>query len=74
MKPKVWKRYIGDSFEIIKKDQRDKFTDRLNNIDPTVSIKFTDEPETDSKIPFMDALSHTSSTPSTQARHYQDSS
>ena len=23
MKPKVWRRYVDDSFEIIKKDQRD---------------------------------------------------
>ena len=26
MRPKIWKRYVDDSFEIIKADQRDSFT------------------------------------------------
>ena len=55
MKPKIWKRYIDDSFEIIKKDQRDPFTDYLNSIDPTGSIKFTDESEVEKTISFLDA-------------------
>ena len=42
-------------FEIIKKDQRDPFTDHLDSIDPTGSIKFTDEPEVQKTIPFLDA-------------------
>ena len=44
MKPKIWKRYMNDSFEIIKKGQRDPFTDHLNSIDPTGNVKFTDKP------------------------------
>ena len=40
MKQKIWKRYIDDSLEIMKKDQKDPFTDHLNSIDPTGSIKF----------------------------------
>ena len=55
MKPKIWRRYVDDSFDIIKKDQRDPFTKHLNSIDPTDSIKFTDEPEVDKTIPFLDA-------------------
>ena len=35
MKPKMWKRYIDDSFEIVKKNQRDLFTDHLNSMDIT---------------------------------------
>ena len=26
MKPKIWKRYVDNSFDIIKKDQRNPFT------------------------------------------------
>ena len=55
MKTKIWKRYVDDSFEIIKKDQRDSFTEHLNSINPTGSIKFTDEPQVDKTIPFLDA-------------------
>ena len=41
-------------FEIVKKDQWDPFTEHLNIIDPTGSIKFTDEPEVEKTIPFLD--------------------
>ena len=56
MKPKIWKRYVDDSFKIIKQDQRDPFTDHLNTIETMGSIHFTDEPEVDKTIPFLDAL------------------
>ena len=46
---------MDDSFEIIKKDQGDPFTDHLNSIDLTGSIKFTDEPEVEKTIHFLDA-------------------
>ena len=55
MKPKIWIRYVDDSFEIIKKDQKDSFTEDLNSMDPTGIIKFTDEPEVEKSIPFLDA-------------------
>ena len=29
MKPKIWKRYVGDSFEIVKNNLRDPFTAHL---------------------------------------------
>ena len=55
MKLKIWRRYVDDSFEIIKKDKRDPVTEHLNHIDPTGSIKFTDEPEEEKTFPFIDA-------------------
>ena len=54
MKPQIWKRYVDNLFEIIKKDQRDPFPEHLNSIDATGSIKFTDEPQVDKTIPFQD--------------------
>ena len=55
MRSKVWKRYIDDSFEIVKKDQRDNFTAHMNSIDQT-GIRFMDETEVDGSIAFPDAL------------------
>ena len=43
IKPKIWKRYMDDSFEIIMNYQRDPLTLHFNSIDPTCSI--TDELE-----------------------------
>ena len=52
----MWKRYVDDLFQIIKHNQRAPFTHHLNSIDPTGSIQFTDEPEVDQAIPYLDAL------------------
>ena len=56
MKPRIWKRYVDDWFEIVK-DQRDQFTEHLNTIDHTGSITFTDEPDIEYSIPLLDVLS-----------------
>ena len=37
MKPKMWKWYINNSFEIVKQNQRDLFTDHLNSVDMTTA-------------------------------------
>ena len=51
-KTKLWKRY--DILEAIKKDQIAEFTDHLNAVDETGSIKFTYEEESNGTIPFLD--------------------
>ena len=53
---KIWKRYVDDVLDVIKKDQVKNFTDHLNSIDDTNSIKFTYEEETNGVIPFLDML------------------
>ena len=52
--PKIWKRYVDDSFCIIKKDNVPAFHDTLNSIDANIS--FTIEIESDNKISFLDTL------------------
>ena len=47
--PKVWKRYVDDSFCIIKKERN-----ILNSLDPHIS--FTIEHENNGQIPFLDTL------------------
>ena len=51
---KVWKRYVDDSFCIIKKDEIPAFHNTLNSIDPHIS--FTIEQENNGQIPFLDTL------------------
>ncbi|XP_078355416.1 uncharacterized protein LOC144640065, partial [Oculina patagonica] len=52
--PKIWKRYVVDSFVIIKKHSVASFHDTLNSIDS--KIAFTIEHESNGQIPFLDTL------------------
>jgi len=52
--PRVWKRYVDDTFCIIKKDAVEEFMVHLNSLRP--SIKFTMEREEDRSLPFLDVL------------------
>ena len=53
-KPRLWKRYVDDVLEIIQDGEADNLTEYLNQIDPTGSIKFTYETESNGSIPFLD--------------------
>ena len=55
-KPILWKQYVDDILEIIKKQGTDGLTQQLNSVDDTGSIKFTAEPEKDLQMPFLDTL------------------
>ena len=48
--PKIWKRYVDDSFVIIKKYSVSAFHDILNSID--LKISFTIETENNGQIAF----------------------
>ena len=53
--PSLWKRYVDDTFTIIKKDHKDTFLDHINSID--LSINFTSEDaKEDGSISFLDIL------------------
>ena len=52
--PKVWKRFVDDSFAIIKKSAVLSFHDTLNFIDP--NINFTIEHEQNGQIAFLETL------------------
>ena len=52
--PKFWKRYLDDSFVIIKKDAVSSFHNTLNASDPIIS--FTIELENNGQIAFLDTL------------------
>lgn len=58
----LWKRYVDDIINKIKRGQAQKLNDHLNQIDPTGNIKFTHERATEiikmkeilSELPFLD--------------------
>ena len=54
IQPKVCKRYVDDSFCIIKRNAVNYFHTTLNSIDPHIS--FTIEEESDQQIAFLDTL------------------
>ena len=56
LRPKLWKRYVDDTLEVIKRGKVEEWSTHLNSMDPTGSIKFTYEEETNNTIPFLDTL------------------
>ena len=52
--PKVWYRYVDDTFVIIEKEHEDYFFEHFNLINP--SIQFTKEIESNCQLPFLDVL------------------
>ena len=54
----LWKRYVDDILENIKRGHIQEITDHLNSIDHTGNIKFTHEEENDRSIAFLDLKIH----------------
>ena len=53
--PTLWKRYVDDTFIIIKKSSKESFLEHLNSVDD--NIHFTcEEPNEDGSIAFLDML------------------
>lgn len=50
--PRLWLRYVDDTFVILKKSAADTFFGHINNVDS--NIKFTQEPIKDNCLPFLD--------------------
>jgi len=55
-KPKLWKRYVDDILEVVKKGSVEELTEFLNGLDETGSIKFTFEMESEGCLSFLDLL------------------
>ena len=52
--PRIWRRYIDDTFSVIEEVNARHFLDHLNSLRP--SIQFTMELEKDRRLPFLDTL------------------
>ena len=53
--PKIWKRFVDDTFTIIQKAHKDAFLDHINSIDSNIHFTYED-PKEDGSIPFLDML------------------
>ena len=53
--PTLWKRYVDDTFTIIKRSHRDAFLEHTNSIDQNIQFTCEDSRE-DGSIPFLDML------------------
>ena len=56
IRPRLWKRYVDDILEVVKQGAVSDLTSHLNGIDPTGSIKFTHEEESNGSLAFLDML------------------
>ncbi|XP_068671745.1 uncharacterized protein [Montipora foliosa] len=54
VRPRLWLRYVDDTFVILEKNETSRFLDHLNSQD--VNIKFTQEQCTNNLLPFLDCL------------------
>ena len=52
--PRVVMRYVDDTFVVINKDHAQQFTDHINSLNQ--HIKFTNDPETEGTLPYLDTL------------------
>ncbi len=56
IKPKLWKHYVDDILELVRKDKVNALTEHLNQVDDTGSIKFMDEWKKDNQLACLDVL------------------
>ena len=51
--PRIWKRYVDDTFVVIDATKKQGFLDHINSVDPHIHFT-TEETRTDGSIPFLD--------------------
>ena len=54
--PRVWRRFVNDTFVIILTAEIERSTTHINQVDPC--IKFTCETEKENQLPFLDTFVH----------------
>ena len=54
VRPRLWLRYVHDTFVVLEKSENSRFLCHLNSLDP--NIKFTQEQCTNNMLPFLDCL------------------
>ena len=53
--PRLWKRYVGDTFVILQQSHREEFLQHINSVDPSIQFT-TEEAKQDGSMPFLDTL------------------
>ena len=53
--PRLWRRYVGDTFVILQQTHREEFPQHINSVDPSIHFT-TEEAKQDSSMPFLETL------------------
>ena len=53
--PRMWKRYVDDTFVVIDSARKKKFLEHINNMDPHIHLT-TEDAKPDGSIPFLDTI------------------
>ena len=53
--PLMWKRFVDDTFVVMKKAHKEQFLTHLNSVDKNIQFT-TEEPRPDGSLPFLDIL------------------
>ena len=53
--PRVWKRFVDDTFVVIEAEKKHNFLEYINNVDPHIHLT-TEDARTDGSIPFLALL------------------
>ena len=53
--PRWWKRFVDDTFVILKRDHKEEFLLHINSVDPSIQFT-TEEQKEDGSMPFLDIL------------------
>ena len=51
--PRIWKRYVDDTFVVIESVRKEKFLEHINNMDPHIQFT-TEDAKPDGSLPFLD--------------------
>ena len=53
--PRVWRRFVDDTFVVIEAEKEQGFLEHINNVDPYIHFT-TEDARTDGSIPFLDTI------------------
>ena len=53
--PRWWKRFVDDTFVILKQDKKEEFLQHINSVNPAIQFT-TEEQKQDGSMPFLDIL------------------
>ena len=53
--PRIWKRFVDDTFVVIDSTRKENFLEHINNMDPHIQFT-TDDAKPDGSLPFLDTI------------------
>ena len=53
--PRIWKRFVDDTFMVIDSTRKEKFLEHINNMDPHIQFT-TEDTKPEGSLPFLDTI------------------